>query len=130
VVFGLVLFSHAVNAQDADEFKKERAACMDGQSGQDRATCLKELGAARGEARRNHLTDTPAAYQSNALARCNLLPAADREDCTRRVSGDGAVSGSVKSGGIYRETTTIVTEPQPTPAPGNSVMPITPTGVQ
>jgi hypothetical protein len=91
---------------------------MNGQSGQDRATCLKELGAARGEAKHGNLTDAPSAYQNNALARCNGLPPADRQDCARRVSGDGSVSGSVKDGGILRETTTIVTEPQPAPMPG------------
>jgi hypothetical protein len=118
VVLSLMLVSSAVKAADQTEFQKERAACMDGQSGQDRATCLKELGAARGEAKRGNLTDAPSAYQNNAVARCSVLPPADREDCARRVSGGGAVSGSVKSGGVLRETTTIVTEPQPAPASG------------
>jgi hypothetical protein len=113
VVLSLLLFSNAVNAADPTEFQKERAACMDGQSGQDQKTCLRELGAARGEAKRGNLSDAPSSYQRNALARCSMLPEADREDCARRISGDSAASGSVKGGGVYRETTTIVPAPPP-----------------
>ena len=117
VVLSLMMISGAVKAADQNEFQKERAACLNGQSGEDRATCLKELGAARGEAKRGNLTDMPSAYQNNALARCSVLPPADRDDCARRVRGDGTISGSVKDGGVLRETRTIVTEPQP-PASG------------
>ncbi len=122
--FGLSLFAIGLSfgpiasAADADAatYKQERAACMDGSSHQDRATCLKEVGAARGEARRGHLTDS-SSYESNAMMRCNALPPADRQDCARRVHGEGVTSGSVGGGGIYRETTTTVIEPQPQSAP-------------
>jgi hypothetical protein len=130
VVLSLMLVSNVVKAADQNEFQKERAACMDGKSGQDQKTCLRELGAARGEAKRDNLTDAPTAYQRNALNRCSMLPEADREDCARRVGGDSATSGSVKGGGVYRETTTIVPDPQPAAPTGNTVMPITPPGVQ
>lgn len=120
VVLSLMLVSNVVGAADQNEFKKERAACMDGESGQDQKTCLRELGAARAESARGNLTDAPTAYQRNALARCSMLPEVDREDCARRVSGEGVVSGSVKDGGVFRETTTIVpvapvTPPVPQP---------------
>ncbi len=121
----LSLGATAALAADAgtSTYQQERAACLNGQTHQDRATCLKEAGAARGEARRGRLTDNASAHEQNALMRCRALPAADREDCVRRVRGEGTVSGSVGTGGIYRETTTTIVEPQPEsaqpmPAPG------------
>jgi hypothetical protein len=89
-------------------YRRERASCMDGSSNEDRATCLKEAGAARDEARRGQLSDDSASQRQNAVARCNGLPESDRIDCVRRVQGDGTVSGSAAGGGILRETVTIV----------------------
>jgi len=111
------------NANDA--YKKERAACMDGSSHQDRATCLREAAAARGEAKRGNLTSSPS-YDNNAAQRCSVLPPADRDDCVRRVQGAGTTSGSVEDGGIYRETRTMVpVEPAP-PAPAYEPVPVVP----
>jgi hypothetical protein len=90
----------------ADE---ERAACMT-LSGDERKTCLREVGAARVEAKRGGLSDS-AGYEKNLTARCNYLPAGDREDCMRRMRGEGTVTGSVEGGGIYRELRTIVPAP-------------------
>jgi len=87
-------------------FRQERAACMDGTSHQDRATCLKEAGAALHEARRGRLDDATKSYERNRLVRCNGVAPADREDCLRRMRGDGTVGGSVERGGIYRELRT------------------------
>jgi hypothetical protein len=90
-------------------YQRDRAACMSGQTHQDRATCLREAGAALVEARRNGLTDTnESQYVQNRLERCVPLPAADQEDCVRRMSGEGTVRGSVEEGGIYRELTRTV----------------------
>ncbi|MEO6354475.1 MAG: hypothetical protein ABIO19_05120 [Burkholderiaceae bacterium] len=91
-------------ASDANaRYRAERAACTSGQSHQDRATCLREAGAALQEARKGHLNDDPAAFQQNALVRCHALPANDREACQRRIEGDGTTSGSVGEGGVLRE---------------------------
>src|SRR4029079_14308196 len=69
-------------------YQQERAVCMSGQSNQDRATCLKEAGAALGEARRDNLAAANAGeIGKNRMARCSALPAADREDCARRMQG-------------------------------------------
>ncbi|MDB5777026.1 MAG: hypothetical protein JWP38_3159 [Herbaspirillum sp.] len=104
------------NSYNDSDYQRQRAACLNGSSNEDRTTCLKEAGAAREEARRGNLTDDKAAEQRNAVARCNALPEADRVDCVRRVQGDGNVSGSVDAGGIYRETvTTVPAAPQPAP---------------
>ena len=85
-------------------YQQERAVCMSGQSNQDRATCLKEAGAALEEARRDNLgTATAGELGQNQMLRCNALPAADREDCARRMQGEGATTGSIQQGGLMRE---------------------------
>jgi hypothetical protein len=110
-------------------YQQDRAACMDGRSTQDRATCLRDAGAALNEARHGKLKDDDASvYQKNAQIRCNALPDADRPDCIRRMSGqDTTVSGSVSGGGVLRETTTIHVDPPP-PAPAEPMYPNTPAG--
>jgi hypothetical protein len=94
--------------QSAAVNKEDRAACMS-QADQDQAACMREAAAARAEARRGRLDEgQSAAYEQNRLARCGYLPAADRQDCERRMRGEGTTSGSVAGGGIYRELRTIV----------------------
>lgn len=90
-------------------YEQDRAACISGQTNQDRATCLREAGAVLQEARRvGPVGNGQAQYEQNRLLRCEGLPAADREDCFRRMRGEGTVSGSAASGGIYRELRTSV----------------------
>lgn len=90
-------------------YEQDRAACISGQSNQDRATCLREAGAALQEDRKVRATgNAQGQYEQNRLLRCNGLPEADREDCLRRMRGEGSVSGSVEGGGIYRELRTSV----------------------
>ena len=108
-----LLAQAGANATRADDginarYRSERAACMSGQSNQDRATCLKEAGAARAVARRDLSNDRSGSFQQNALSRCAALPAADKVDCQRRMQGEGTVSGSVRDGGLLRETTTVI----------------------
>jgi hypothetical protein len=84
-------------------YKQERAACMNGTSNQDRATCLKEAGAALGEAKRNALgASNSDSLARNRMARCDALPAAERDDCALRMQ-HGTMSGSAAQGGILRE---------------------------
>ncbi|MBP6895397.1 MAG: hypothetical protein ACLGJD_12850 [Gammaproteobacteria bacterium] len=91
-------------------------------SRQDSAACRREAGAAREEARRGGLT-TPVEGNAgaNAMARCQLQPAADRADCEARVRGSGAgtttTEGSVMGGGIIRETVTPIPAAPATPRP-------------
>jgi len=80
--------------------QSERARCESGQSNQDRATCLKEVGAAQGEARAGNLTG--GAPEQNATDRCKALPASDQAACMGRMNS-GTSSGSAESGGIIRE---------------------------
>ena len=92
-------------------YNKDRAACLRGEGGQDRATCLKEAGAAYEEARRGRLDDGRVQYQQNALLRCAVLPPEERGACHARMQGRGTTSGSVEGGGIYRELVTRETAP-------------------
>ena len=81
----------------------ERASCERMADEDARASCLRELAAARAEARHGGLDDGAADYRANALARCERLPAEDRRDCIARITGAGTVSGSVEGGGLLRE---------------------------
>lgn len=102
----------SAGASDAEaRYKAERAKCMSGTSNQDRATCLKEAGAARDEARRQRLDDVAPTYQQNAKARCNALSGDDLKDCLARIQGAGTTSGNAESGGVYRETRTREVKP-------------------
>jgi hypothetical protein len=97
--------SPASQAQGA--YQQERARCLSGQSGQDRATCLKEAGAAYDEARHGGLGNaTGADLARNATQRCDAQPAADQAACAQRVLGGGSAQGSVESGGLLRQTET------------------------
>lgn len=89
------------DAQSA--YQRDRAACLSGQTHQDRATCLREAGAALQEARRGRLEDSGSQFEQNRLLRCEKQPPEDREYCVRRMKGEGTTSGSVEGGGIIRE---------------------------
>lgn len=108
-------------------YRQERAACTNGQSNQDRATCLREADAAYAEARKGGLGDGSAPYTANATQRCARLPEADRADCAARMKGQGSTSGSAATGGIYRELTTReVVLPNPAPAAVPASAPVVP----
>ena len=87
-------------------YQVERSACLNGQSNQDRPTCLREANAAFAEAKRGGLDDGPVDYHANALKRCEPLRGDDRQACIARMNGEGTTSGSVAGGGIYRELVT------------------------
>jgi len=87
-------------------YKQERADCMQGRTNQDRATCLKEAGAAFQEAQRgNTASGREEQLARNRLRRCQALPAAEREACEARMNS-GTTSGSAQQGGVLREATT------------------------
>ena len=109
-------------------YVKERADCEAGRTAEDKATCLKEAGAAQVE-RKRHTLDNSGTPVMNATDRCNVLPAKDKADCLARVLGPVksnqtvTTTGSVAGGGVIKETTTttpgatIVITPAPTPTP-------------
>jgi hypothetical protein len=90
-------------------YQKERAFCLSGKSHQDQTTCLKEAGAALAEARRGTLSNGAGQFEQNQRQRCDAHQDPDeRSDCLRRMNGEGTISGSVESGGFYRELRTMV----------------------
>ncbi|MDO8653603.1 MAG: hypothetical protein Q7R66_15575 [Undibacterium sp.] len=102
--FGATAAIAAGSSSDANaRYQAERAVCNSGESNQDRATCLKEAGAALKESKMGRLNSSQDAYKQNALIRCNALPANDRDACQRRIEGEGTTSGSVRDGGLLRE---------------------------
>lgn len=117
----LVLGATALSAMAADSpstdakarYEQERARCMSGQSGQAQATCLKEAGAALDVSKQGGLNDGNAKYKKNAKERCDALTGDQQRDCIARMKDapNTMESGSVKGGGILRETVTV--EPAP-----------------
>ena len=113
--------AHAADAASTEAkatYAKERADCEAGRTAEDRATCLKEAGAAQQERKRNQLDNAGSARQ-NAIERCNLVAPKDKADCLARIEGPSkpnqttTTSGSVAGGGVLRETITTTTG-QPT----------------
>lgn len=95
----------AASGSIQSQYELDVQRCNTGQTHQDRATCLREAGAAREEAARNRLDNNQSAnFDANATARCNNLPATQREDCLRQMASPSSVRGSVESGGVLRET--------------------------
>jgi hypothetical protein len=92
-------------------YLKERADCEAGRTAEDKATCLKEAGAAQVE-RKRHTLDNSGTPVANATDRCNVVPAKDKADCLARVLGPVksnqtvTTTGSVAGGGMIKETTT------------------------
>ena len=95
-------FSTFAPAQSArSTYMQDREFCHSGKSSQDRATCLREAGAAAQEAPKGNLSE---ASEQNRFARCDYHKnPEDREYCIRRMQGEGTVSGSVDGGGLLRE---------------------------
>jgi hypothetical protein len=89
-------------------YRYEREKCLSGRSHQDRATCLREAGAALAEARRGRLDNGVSARQlaDNRVARCAAQHEAERADCERMARGEGTVVGSVEGGGVIKELVT------------------------
>jgi hypothetical protein len=104
-VLGLASASALARSPDAAQsrYESERAVCMQGLSNQDKATCLKEAGAALQEARRGHLAGADEReLERNRLARCDAQSGADRDDCVMRMQA-GTTTGTAQAGGILRE---------------------------
>ncbi len=114
----------ASTASATSTYQKDRADCEAGRTAEDRATCLREAGAAEQERKRNRL-DNSGSLRQNAIERCNLVAPQDRTDCLARIEGPTQpnqttrISGSVAGGGILRETTTTITG-EPTVIPGGA----------
>jgi hypothetical protein len=94
---------HKQLSEAQQRYQQQRAACVRGQSHQDRTTCLKEAAAAYQEARRGHLGNR-GNFAQNATSRCDAQPEGERQACIQRILGAGSAEGSVEGGGILRRS--------------------------
>ena len=106
-------------AEVQSRYDQERARCLAGQSGQVMDACLKEAVNARDAAKKGQLSDGDGKLNKNAKDRCDVLTGDERRDCIARARGasNTTESGSVKGGGILRETVTIEPAPAASAAP-------------
>lgn len=108
-LFALTAAAAQVAALDSTgNYQSEVRACMQGKTGEDQATCLKEARNAQADRKRGVLDNSNAQFQANARARCGSLSGEDKAACQARMMGYGTVSGSVAGGGMLREVETVV----------------------
>jgi hypothetical protein len=108
------------HANAKQRYQRESAACMRIKSPDDRANCLSEASTRLAATQPTPPSEVADALRRNALKRCEPLPPDLRADCQARMQGAGTVTGSVESGGIYRELVTRVTEPAPAAEPATT----------
>lgn len=111
-VVGVMLIGTAVQAADPptpqDRYQADRAACLQNNPHMDRDACLKEAGAALQESKKSGAVKSSGPHSEqnfvrNRTLRCDALPLTDREDCLRRMQGEGVIEGSVEAGGVLRQ---------------------------
>lgn len=93
--------------------QSEMAACNNGTTQQDRATCLTEVKNANEARRAGKVDNAGSQFQANAMQRCSVLPAQDKTACEVRVLGYGNSQGSVAGGGVITEIETVVVPNNP-----------------
>ena len=89
-------------------YTHERAWCIANTAGEERASCLKNSGAAQVERGRGTLDTNGRAFETNAMQRCDVFLSEERGACEARVAGYGSASGSVQGGGIIKQVETVV----------------------
>lgn len=93
--------------------QSEMAACNNGKTQQDRATCLTEVKNANEARRAGKVDNAGGQFQANAMQRCNVLPSQEKIECEARVLGYGNSQGSVAGGGVITEIETVVVPSNP-----------------
>lgn len=109
----------AAKTSTDSRYQQDRAACAAMSQPESRTSCLRDLGAARQQARRQPRAPvSPEVLARNALQRCQVhTDAEERAICERLVRGEGQVSGSVSGGGQIRSIETTVPAPEPADPP-------------
>lgn len=88
--------------------KSELAACKNGASQQDSATCMKEVRNAQAAKRAGKL-ETNTDYAANALKRCEAFKdASEQSACQARIMNTAGATGSVAAGGVLRQAEVLV----------------------
>lgn len=88
--------------------QQELQDCNTGRTHQDTETCLKEARNAEAERKRGALSKPDADFTANTTARCEALDGEYKVACLARMTGHGTTSGSVASGGVLRQSETVV----------------------
>jgi hypothetical protein len=87
-------------------YQQDRARCAAIPGHDQRANCLSEASTRYARSLPPVPSEAAALLEANAFKRCDPLPEPDRRDCVARMKGEGTTSGSVATGGIYRELVT------------------------
>jgi hypothetical protein len=87
-------------------YQRERAACAAVRPADAHDNCLSEASTRYAATQPPVPEERADILKRNALLRCDVLRGDDRQDCIARIEGKGSTSGSVASGGIYRELVT------------------------
>ena len=87
-------------------YQQDRARCAAIPGHDQRANCLSEASTRYARSLPPVPGEATALLEANAFKRCEPLPEPDRRDCVARMKGEGTTSGSVATGGIYRELVT------------------------
>ncbi|MCQ9616129.1 hypothetical protein L1889_04935 [Paenalcaligenes niemegkensis] len=112
-------FAQTTNQPNSGDYQQQLQHCQT-LSGESRAACQREAGAALSEARKNALTNADGNFDSNRTVRCAALPANLRPDCEAQMRGEYETQtfGSVEGGGVLRQTTITIPgetyQPEPT----------------
>lgn len=88
--------------------RSEMAACNNGKTQQDRATCITEVKNANAAKRAGKVDNANGQFAANALKRCDVFKGEDQVACQARIVGYGKAEGSVAGGGVVREVETVV----------------------
>ena len=84
-----------------------RSWCLANTMGAKRADCLEYSYANPTEKSKSAQESDSTDFAGNALSRCNVFKGEDRVACDARVKGLGSNTGSVQSGGVLKEVTTV-----------------------
>ena len=88
--------------------RSEMAACNNGKTQQDRATCITEVKNANAAKRAGKVDNANGQFAANALKRCDVFKGEDQVACQARIVGYGKADGSVAGGGVVRQVETVV----------------------
>ena len=96
--------AYAAPTDAQHRYQRESALCMKMRG--NRSDCLSEASTRLASTLPSRADEAADILARNALLRCAPLAEPDRSDCVARIHGKGTTSGSVASGGIYRELVT------------------------
>ncbi len=115
VALAAPLVAQAQDLTPMQQYRQDRAACVAGNTHQDKATCLYEARSVLRDLRMGKvLSDDPQKLADNSVLRCERVPADTKSACERLARGEGERDGSVAQGAVVmwlaEADTTMVSE--------------------